>query len=250
MAKVKADEKSSSLIIEGKEFDSMGFPRDKEMELIKVEEGVWVITQKSVPEKKEEKSQEITKIDETEQKIIGYLREKPFKDRIEGNFERILSKEELLKFRQMLKEGKVEKYKSNPKYKKAVYQARLPEANRKFENVEKGIEEFSLEKDGFIVVKNEQRAKMLSEQLAEKVKAGEVMGTRSFEGTFYIIDSTFYNEKSGKVLDKIRELRNASLETLSRDLSLTPTVVRIICTFLNEEGQILEKRKEFYQYID
>ena len=248
MVKAKADDKTKSLVIDAHDFGTLGFPSGKEMEIMKVEEGVWVITQKAIqqPEKREEK----IVIDEVEQKIISYLRSKPFKERVEGNFERLLSKEELLRLRQMIKEGKVEKFRSDPKYKKAVYQAKQIEPSRAFDNVEKGIEEFSLEKDGFIVVKNEQRAKRLSEELAPRIKAGEVMGTRSFEGTFYIIDSTFYNEKSPKVLERIKELKSANLETLCRDLSLTPTAAKIICTFLNEEGEILEKRKEFYQYIE
>jgi hypothetical protein len=99
-------------------------------------------------------------------------------------------------------------------------------------------------------VRNEQRAKRLSEELADRIKAGQIMGTKSFEGTFYIIDSTFYNEKSAKVLEKLREIKNSDLQALSKELSLTPTLVKIVCTFLGEEGQILEKRREIYQYID
>jgi len=257
MVKAKADKGTNSIVIDSRDFESLGFPSDREIEVLKVEEGVWVITQKQVQkpaEKNEnpaaEKQQKAAqKIDEVEQRIIGYLRTRPFKQRVEGIFENTLTKEELKKFRELLKTGKVVKFKSDQKYKKSVYQAEEAET-KSFENVEKGIEEFSLEKDGFIVVRNEQRAKRLSEELSDRIKAGKIMGTRSFDGTFYIIDSTFYNEKSEKVLQRLKELKNAELQSLSSDLSLTPTVVRIICTFLGEEGQILEKRKENYQYID
>ncbi len=253
MVKAKADNKTNSIIIGVNDFASLGFPSDREIEVLKVEEGVWVITQKVVqptPEKKELATiEKHVEIDETEQRIIGYLKNKPFKERVEGNFERILSKEELKKFRDMIKKGIVGKFKSNAKYKKSVYQVIETEA-RNFDNVEKGIEEFSLEKDGFIVVKNEQRAKRLSDELSEKIKAGQIMGTRNFEGTFYIIDSAFYNEKSEKVLGRLKELGTADLESLSKDLSLTPTIVKIVCAFLGEEGQILERRREIYQYIN
>jgi hypothetical protein len=261
MAKAKADKGTNSIIIDEKDFASLGFPADKEIEVIKVEEGVWVITQKQVQrpaEQKENPADEKTqksavektqKIDEVEQRIIGYLKNKPFKVRVEGVFENTLSKEELKKLREMIKAKKVSKFKSNEKYKKSVYQV-VEQETRNFENVEKGIEEFSLEKDGFIVVRNEQRAKRLSEELADRIKAGQIMGTKSFEGTFYIIDSTFYNEKSAKVLELLKQKKNSDLQELSKELALTPTVVKIVCTFLGEEGQILEKRREIYQYID
>jgi len=253
MVKARADRKSGSIIIDAKDFAGLGFPDDRDVEVLKVEEGVWVITQKAVPQKAAGKEPEPEKkaaeVDEVEQRIIGYLKNRPFKERVEGIFENSLSKEELKKFREMIKKEIVVRFKSNEKYKKSVYQVTETET-RNFDNVEKGIEEFSLEKDGFIVVRNEQRAKRLSDELADRIKAGQIMGTRNFEGTFYIIDSGFYSEKSEKVLGKLKELRTANLGTLCKDLSLTPTLVRIVCAFLGEEGQILEKRREIYQYID
>src|SRR3989344_1861622 len=252
MVKAKADKSTSSIIIGAKDFASLGFPSDMEIDVLKVEEGVWVITQKALPqeaEKREPKAEEKqVEIDETEQRIIGYLKNKPFKERVEGVFENSLSKEELKKFREMIKKGIVGKFKSNAKYKKSVYQV-IETETKKFDNVEKSIEEFSLEKEGFIVVRNEQRAKRLSEELADKIKAGQIMGTRNFEGTFYIIDSAFYSEKSEKVLGRLKELGTADLNSLCKDLSLTPTLVKMVCAFLGEEGQILERRREIYQYI-
>ena len=180
------------------------------------------------------------------------MKKKQLRDRVEGTFEKLLNENELKKFSEMLKQGKVEKFKLNEKYKKAVYQ--LPEKSKatvkKFDNTEKPFDEFTLEKDGFLVVKNELRAKKLSDELSEQIREGKVRGTKSFDGMFYIIDSALFDSASQSVLAYLKTMKQAQLQELSNSLSLTKTLVKIACTLLAEEGQILEKRRETYRIIE
>ena len=191
--------------------------------------------------------------DETEQKIIGLLRKTAPRDRMEGWFEKKLSDGENAKFAEMLKDGRVVKFKSSETFRKALYT--LPKIQpgaeaKRFENREKPIEEYTLEKDGFIVVKNEFRAKAMSEELQEKIKAGEIRGIRSFSGEFFIITSALLIPSQEKALAALKTAKSAELAALSEKTGFTPTLVRICMEFLKEEGQVIEKRKGIYQYIE
>ncbi|MBI2598027.1 MAG: hypothetical protein HYW50_02425, partial [Candidatus Diapherotrites archaeon] len=108
----------------------------------------------------------------------------------------------------------------------------------------------SLEADGFMVARTEFAAQKLSIELAEKIKNQEVKGTRGFSGEYFIIDSELYHQKSKTVLEFLKAKKSAALEELKSSLKLPPTLIKIICTFLSEDGLILERRKEQYQYIE
>ncbi len=193
--------------------------------------------------------------DDVKQKIIGLLRKAPPRDRMEGWFEKKLSPEERKKFAEMLARGEVVRFKSSEVFRKALYTlpkkiVKPTQTPRKFENTEKPFQDFTLEKDGFLVVKNEERAKALSEELMDSIKAGEIKGTRAFTGEFFIIYTDLLEGTEAKVLDEIKKSKSARLSELVEKLVLTPTLARIALEFLKEEGQVIEKRKDFYQYIE
>jgi hypothetical protein len=246
MGKVTTNENNFAIELSVKEFNEAGLDPNKEYRIVKVDDSTWLLM-----ELKESKA-EIKEIDEVEEQISGLLKKKPLKDRVEGKFEKFLNEKELKKFSEMLSSGKVEKFKLNESYKKAVYQ--LPEKKQGeekicFENTEKEISDYSLEEDGFLVVKNEMRAKRISDELSQEIKEGKIKGTRSFDGFFYIIKSPLYDLISEKTLGFLEEKEKAELEEISKELKITKTLIRIICEFLKEEGLIIEKRKELYQAV-
>jgi len=252
LVKAKSNGAEFTLNLSKNEAEQLGFSSGKEFDVVKAKEGVWILLEKEAAKTTDELKRADEPIDETEQRIIGYLKKKQLRDRVEGTFEKLLNENELKKFSEMLKQGKVEKFKLNEKYKKAVYQ--LPEKSKatvkKFDNTEKPFDEFTLEKDGFLVVKNELRAKKLSDELSEQIREGKVRGTKSFDGMFYIIDSALFDSASQSVLAYLKTMKQAQLQELSNSLSLTKTLVKIACTLLAEEGQILEKRRETYRIIE
>ena len=183
------------------------------------------------------------------------LRKLPPRDRMETWFEKKLSSSERKKFEEMLQKGTVRKFKSSEVFRKALYivpKAIVSQksAEKKFDNVERPFHEFTLEKDGFLVVKNEERAKALSEELREKIKGGEIKGTRAFTGEFYIIHTNLLESTEGKILGELKKEKNMHLADISKAIGLTPTLSRIGLEFLKEDGQVIEKRKDNYQYID
>ena len=253
MVEVLRKGKETVLGFSEKEAMEIGLDQAKEYELSKAKQGIWVLSEGKEKtlgsaEKKKEAQQD-KQPDEGEQKIIGHLKKLSLSERVEGIFEKRLSGEELTKFREMLSENKVQKFKLNETYKKAVYQ--LPETQpQSFDNTEKPIDEYTLEKDGFLVVKNETRAKTLSEELKDRIKEGEIRGTRSFTGEFFIIKSDLLEKSIDKILSAMKQDKQSYLSGISKKTGLTKTLVAIALEFLKEEGQVLEKRKEFYQYIE
>jgi len=121
---------------------------------------------------------------------------------------------------------------------------------KKFVLTEKNLEEYSLDKDGFVIAKTEFAAARLSEKLGEKIKRGEVRGTRAFSGEFFIMDSSLFDQKSKVVLEFFKTKKNVTLSELKAALKMPSILIKIICTFLSEDGMILERRKEQYQFIE
>lgn len=221
-------------------------------EVIKAKKGVWVLLESHRPDEQiiKEEPKRAEKINNAEQTIIGLLRKKNLQDRVEGKFESHLSPTEQITFKKMLEENKVERFKLNEKYKKSIY--RIPEVaiKKRFSLTEKNLEEYSLDKDGFVIAKTEFAAARLSEKLGEKIKKGEVRGTRAFSGEFFIIDSGLFNQKSKVVVEFFKTKKNVTLGELKSALKMPQTLIKIICTFLSEDGLILERRKEQYQFIE
>ncbi len=252
MPNARVEDKKLTALFSEQELKDLEIENGSEFEIVKAKKGVYVFVEK--PAEKKTQQENRPQIDEVEQRIIGYLKKKQPTDLVEGKFEKALSKEELAKFKEMLAQNRVEKFKSDPKYIKFIYKLKPQQvhsaARTEFENKEKPIEEFSLEKDGFMVFKNESMAQKISQEYGEQIKNGEIKGTRSFTGYFYIIDARLLDKSYLKIIDKIKQAKTTTAEELATQLNLTPTLVRISCTFLSEDGQILERRKDSYQLIE
>ncbi len=83
MALAQLDGKKLVLELTENEEQELELDPNAEFEIIKAKKGVWVLfesTKKSPP-----------KIDETEQKIIGLLKKRDLKEKVEGQFEKLLS---------------------------------------------------------------------------------------------------------------------------------------------------------------
>ncbi len=227
------------------EFNELGLDPTKEYRLVKVKEGVWVLLEEG--KAKEEK------VGETEQKVTSLLKKKDLRDRVEGKFEKYLNEKELLKFNELLEKGVIEKFRLSQKYKKAVYQLKGEKDEGRKEKVydegEKQMDQYSLEKDGFIIVRAEGKVKELSNELSGRIKKNEVKGIKSFDGNFYIIETPLYGKKADAVLNFLQNRKSAHLSEISKGLKSTKTLTKVICEFLKDEGSIIEKRNGLYQMV-
>ncbi len=284
------------LLVPQRIFNEAGLEPNCEYELVKVRKGIWVLVAKE-----KEKADE----NPLDANILKMVRENSLKERVEGKFEQKLGKEELARFKEMLKEGRLIAFKLSPKYKKAVYKTREEvEGNQKNGKEDKGSDarpekqgressakaekasrdlnakdekadkesdakaekwrkesesvdarekrhdQYSLEKDGFLIFKNPENAKILSQRFKEDIEDGNIRGIKSFDGFFYIAETKLYEKYRGKALSAIKAEEGIDSKKLAEMLGVSKTLGKIVCELLKDDGEIIEKRKDSFQAIE
>ncbi len=259
MARAEERGKEKILAFSDNEFSSAGLKLSDEYELLRVKEGVWVLLAKPATAKPKGE-------DEATKRIFSLLRRKSLSERVEGSFEELLNAGELKRFNELLLEGAIEKFRLSQKYKKAVY--RIPSGSGKTATAQatqakqqvaakpahaaalQTDETAELEKKGFAVIKGELDARQFSAAHEEQLRCGELVGLHSFDGNFYVIKPAVYEKTASKVLDFLKAKKIASANEAASALNLDPVVVKITCNFLMENGDITEKKRDHYKYIE
>ncbi len=271
---VSAKGNEYSLIIPQNAFKELNLDENSYYEITKAKEGIWILT---VSEKSVQKENPL------DEKIFTLLKKKNLTDRVEEKFETFLSKEELVRFNELLKEGTIIAFKLSPKYKRAVYKIREEiEKNTKmdskvkketskgkdtgiegkkieekklgekdsesFETKEKRPDEYTLEKDGFLIFKNSQNAKILSVKLKKEIDDGKIRGIKSFDGFYYVVQNPVYQKYRTDVLSAIKE-KAAGIAGIAEHIGISKMLARVVCELLKDEGEIIEKRKNNFQAI-
>jgi len=231
MVKLSKTGSGFALALSDKELKDLELDLEKDYEIVKARKGLYVLMDKKLFEQ-----ELVRKVDE---KIIALLQNSKIQDRVEEKFEKFLNKIELLRFNELLKDGVVEKFKASEKYKKAVYKLKEPVQDRKASS---GIQRF-------ITVRSEQQARELNDKHWRELKEGKMKGLKDFDNTYYLIDTELLGEKKQKILKILQACKSASIEELSSKLAIQPELVRGVCAFIKEDGEILEKKKGIYNYI-
>ncbi len=256
MAIISCKEKNFSIKIEPENAKKLGLDAYGYYELVKLSEGVFAIVSK----RKESQKKRIDK------RIFSLLKEKSLADRVEGKFESFLNKVELQRFKELLKEGKIIPFKLSEKYRKAVY--KLPEelhSEKERANIEESQQEQKpaieavimprinyseiFERDGFIIIRDEHIAKELSDAYAHQLKAGAIIGIKSFDNEYYLIKKDIYAKYSKMIADMLADKKQASLEEISYSLKIPKELAKIVCEIMREEGLLAERKKGIYEYI-
>ena len=248
MAKFVESNGEFHLILDSSEFKKLGLNEVKDYEIVKGKEDIFLLLGREAS---------------VNDKVLLKLKETPLKERVEGVFEKTLSKEELTKFNYLLSVGKIVKFKLNPQYSKAVYKSKdelnlKQEENRKpsaavkknLVKTEENPHDYSLEENGFLILRNEFKARKMSQDLSQQIKNGEIKGIKGFDGMYYIIQMNLLEELSPKLVSVLSKKKETDLEALSKELNLNKDLVKIVCEFLKEDGEVIEKRKGFYRYVE
>lgn len=248
MVKVSTKFDEFALLLNEKEFKNLALNPSKEYEFKKINPETWILTEKKEPKlgpspvsKGDEKFKAI------DEKLFNLIKTKPLKDRVEKRFETLLdSKEELDRFKQLVKEGKIVPFKLSEKYKRAVYKLKeeVEQAGKK--NVPGSGSDF--ERKGFALLQ-EPSAIIFSQKNESRIKSGEILGVKSFDNKYYVISKELFEKHSPKVLNYLQQNKNAPIEEIVEDTHLGEDLAKIICELLKEKGDLLEKRKGVYQYI-
>jgi hypothetical protein len=117
-------------------------------------------------------------------------------------------------------------------------------------NVDLNVLIDKMNKEGFIVAENDNEAKMLSESLSQKIKAGQILGIKGFDSKYYIFTSDFFNKSTDKISNCFSKNNGkCSLKDMSEITGLNDNVCKGILMFLLEKGDIIEKSNSTYQML-
>lgn len=260
-----------ALVLSEREFNEQGFDPNREYEVLKAKDGLWVLVDKRPLKAAAAPSPAESEQAALEGKLAALIRSKSLSERVEGKFEKQLADKELAGFQRMLKEQKAVLFKL-PGYSKGVY--KLPdelEAPKKKEDapatppsaaaqaspaspveslvVEKKPEEYTLAKDGFQIIRSEFEARTVSEGLREQIKNGLIKGLKTFDGDYLLVRVDALMRHRHKFLDYVKSKKMTSLDNAAKDLNMPKHLIRVIAEFFKEDGDLVEKRKGLYQIV-
>ena len=230
-----------------------------EYELIPNQKGTYLLIDKELLKEKNTPAPKkpISGVEEKEQ-VVGLIRKGRLSDLVEGKFESTLNDAQKKALLDMVISGKVFVFKLNETYKRGVYRVKDDEQNaekggkkasEEFSAPEKPLEEYDLEKDGFLVVRSKDKASQVSYTYEKQIREGHLKGIRSFDGNYYLIQTDLLNNYINKTLFSMNQKTTQTIEELAQNLKVSKLLVKITCEFLKDEGELMEKKKGAYQYI-
>jgi hypothetical protein len=211
--------------------------------------------QKSIGEKG---SKNVSQLEEEKQQVIGLIKKSKLGDLVEGKFEGTLNEKQKKALLELVSTSKVFVFKLNDTYKKGVYKVkeegfsdapREKKESEDFNAIEKDYKNYTLETDGFLVIRGSSEASNASYAFEKKIKEGLLKGIKSFDGNYYLIETDLLNAYIHKLILLMQNKSSQTLEELARSLNASKRLTKIICEFLKDEGELMEKKKEQYNYI-
>ncbi len=106
-----------------------------------------------------------------------------------------------------------------------------------------------LDKDGFVVISNDDLARAISGTLQEKIKKGAVMGMKGFDGKYYIMHTKKYLEADSLLRTYLSENKRATLTELAKNLEIDEVLCRGVLNYLLESGDVIEKSRGKYELV-
>jgi hypothetical protein len=100
---------------------------------------------------------------------------------------------------------------------------------------------------GFLVLRDSNEARSLSETLKADMKQGTVVGVKGFDGSFYVVTREFFERASKSVLKAIG--KEADIKTISENSKLETDAVLAVLHHLAESGDVIEKKKGIYAAV-
>ncbi len=234
--------------------------KNPELVLIPNQEGVFLLIDTKMLEKNEGKQVcvKVPELSEEKEQVIGLIKKGRLSDLVEGKFEATLNDMQRKALLELVISGKVFVFKLNETYKKGVYRVNEEEEGEKvlekkeseeFNAPEKPIHDYSLEKDGFIIAHNAELARELSAKHERSIKEGLLRGIKSFDGYYYLVEQRLLEHYMKKAVLVLDEKQEQLVEDLAKNINASKTLTKIICEFLKDDGEIMEKKKGQYKYI-
>jgi len=250
-----------NIVLNSEEISLLG--EGKEFELIPNNKGVFLLIDKSVLKEKEGQQVCVAVpqkdlLEEEKQQVIGLIKQGKLGDLVEGKFELTLNEKQKKALVEVIAKGTVFVFRLNDTYKKGVYRVKeeeiTPENREKKESeevnaLEKQFDKYTLEEDGFLIIKGKESAVRASFEFEKQIKEGLLRGIKSFDGNYYLIQSDLLETYIKKAIIAFGKKSTQSLEELSTNLKVSKMLTKVICEFLKEEGELMERKKGTISYI-
>jgi len=94
---------------------------------------------------------------------------------------------------------------------------------------------------GFIIVQDKREAMMLSEQMAQQMKRGEVVGVKGFDSRFYIVTRDYLAEACKKITPVLKEDMDAP--SIASAAKLDPDGCIAALRLMAENGDVIERKR-------
>ena len=249
----------SNLVLSSEERELL--KKCKDLELIPNQEGIFLLIDKTLAVENEGKQFCVdVPLLEEQQQVIGLIKQTRMSDLVEGKFEQQLNDKQKRALLELIVSGKVMIFKLNDSYKKGIYRVKddekeeetkkhEPKESENYSAEKKAVPDYTFEKDGFVATTNNERAKILSSEHKEQIEDGELKGIKSFEGIYYLIQTYLLEKYTKKTLQIFENKNETTIEDLSKEISVSIELTKIVCEFLKEDGELLEKKKGKYTYI-
>ena len=249
----------SNLVLSSEERELL--KKCKDLELIPNQEGIFLLIDKTLAVENEGKQFCVdVPLLEEQQQVIGLIKQTRMSDLVEGKFEQQLNDKQKRALLELIVSGKVMIFKLNDSYKKGIYRVKdddkeetekkhEPKESENFNAIKKAVPDYTFEKDGFVATTNNERAKNLSSEHKEQIEEGELKGIKSFEGVYYLIKNYLLEKYTKKTLEIFENKNETTLEELAKEINASIELTKIVCEFLKEDGELLEKKKGKYTYI-
>ncbi|MFA5763876.1 MAG: hypothetical protein WC915_03605 [archaeon] len=244
--------------------ESLLLKDNTEFELIPNQKGIFLLIEKDVVTDVNHitcfvDETDMMKIDKIELEVINKIRTAKLSDLVEGKFELTLNPEQKKALTKLIKEEKIILFKLNETYKKGVYKIaeekketidNTPKESENFNAPTKLLPDYNLQKDGFISTTNTERARILSSEYKEQIESNNLRGIKSFEGVYYLISNALIEKHLGNLIKILEKEKELTIEELAKKENISIELTKIICEFLKEDGELLEKQKGKYKYIN
>jgi hypothetical protein len=106
-----------------------------------------------------------------------------------------------------------------------------------------------LEKNGFLVMQSETDAKEFSDSYSSRIKKKEIFGVRGFDKKYYIVKSSFVTKNESKVRTFLKNGAK-SADKVAEALGVEPQGAIALLTIMNEEGELIERRRGTFALAD
>jgi len=99
-----------------------------------------------------------------------------------------------------------------------------------------------LEKNGWMVLEAESDARMFAGSFEGKIKTGEILGVRAFDGRYYLVTRQFAEKWEPQIILALSK-GEKSPEEIAGEAGIAPEGCRAILLNLCENGEAMEKRR-------